>query len=70
MELYWELRRLGSWSRIARIGESFFRGKILGIGLSLLFVVFSEKGPLPEEILVALDDAWSLVKPSCPPYWR
>ncbi|KZT37087.1 Aldo/keto reductase [Sistotremastrum suecicum HHB10207 ss-3] len=30
----------------------------------------SEKGPLPEEILVALDDAWSLVKPSCPPYWR
>jgi len=30
----------------------------------------SEKGPLPEEVLKALDDAWNLVGANCPTYWR
>ncbi|EIN07394.1 Aldo/keto reductase [Punctularia strigosozonata HHB-11173 SS5] len=30
----------------------------------------SEKGPLPEEIIQALDEAWKIVLPSAPTYWR
>ncbi|KDN32961.1 hypothetical protein RSAG8_13948, partial [Rhizoctonia solani AG-8 WAC10335] len=30
----------------------------------------SAKGPLPDEVLKALDDAWELVGAQCPPYWR
>ncbi|QRW14588.1 aldo/keto reductase family protein [Ceratobasidium sp. AG-Ba] len=30
----------------------------------------STKGPLPEDILSALDAAWEKVGPECPPYWR
>lgn len=30
----------------------------------------SEKGPLPKEVVEAVDLAWKIVKPSCPLYWR
>lgn len=30
----------------------------------------SEKGPLPEEVVKALDDAYKLVGADAPPYWR
>ncbi|EPQ58165.1 Aldo/keto reductase [Gloeophyllum trabeum ATCC 11539] len=30
----------------------------------------SEKGPLPEEVLNALDEAWNVVTPQAPTYWR
>jgi len=30
----------------------------------------SAEGPLPEEVLQILDEAWEIVKPHCPPYWR
>ncbi|KAG8762125.1 hypothetical protein FRC11_011035 [Ceratobasidium sp. 423] len=30
----------------------------------------SAKGPLPDEVLKALDSAWELVGAQCPPYWR
>lgn len=30
----------------------------------------SEKGPLPDEVVSALDEAWNGVKAYCPPYWR
>ncbi|KAG9092965.1 hypothetical protein FRC06_011725 [Ceratobasidium sp. 370] len=30
----------------------------------------SAKGPLPEEVLEALDTAWDKVGAECPPYWR
>ncbi|KAL5635518.1 hypothetical protein ACGC1H_004346 [Rhizoctonia solani] len=30
----------------------------------------SAKGPLPDEVLKALDDAWELVGAQCPSYWR
>ncbi|EEU36120.1 uncharacterized protein NECHADRAFT_97537 [Fusarium vanettenii 77-13-4] len=29
-----------------------------------------EKGPLPDEVLVALDLVWEITKPSCSLYWR
>lgn len=29
-----------------------------------------EKGPLPEEVLKALDDAWLISKPDTPNYWH
>jgi aflatoxin B1 aldehyde reductase len=29
-----------------------------------------EKGPLPEEVVKALDDAWLIAKPVAPPYFR
>lgn len=29
-----------------------------------------EKGPLPDEVLQALDDAWGLIKYKGPTYWR
>jgi len=29
-----------------------------------------EKGPLPEEVVKALDDAWYMVKADCPNYWH
>jgi len=29
-----------------------------------------EKGPLPDEVLQALDDAWGLLKYKGPTYWR
>ncbi|RMZ77010.1 hypothetical protein DV738_g4575, partial [Chaetothyriales sp. CBS 135597] len=29
-----------------------------------------EKGPLPDEVVQALDAAWQITKPSCPLYWR
>jgi aflatoxin B1 aldehyde reductase len=29
-----------------------------------------EKGPLPEEVLHALDKAWAISKASTPSYWR
>jgi len=29
-----------------------------------------EKGPLPEEVVKALDDAWLVAKASAPPYFR
>jgi len=30
----------------------------------------SAKGPLPEEVLKALDEAWDKVGSACPSYWR
>ena len=39
--------------------------KQLEMNLDLL-----EKGPLPEEVLQALDQAWQITKPSCSLYWR
>ncbi|KAG9125937.1 hypothetical protein FRC07_005515 [Ceratobasidium sp. 392] len=32
--------------------------------------VDSAKGPLPEEVVAALDAAWDKVGADCPPYWR
>ncbi|CAK7201647.1 hypothetical protein SEUCBS139899_004356 [Sporothrix eucalyptigena] len=29
-----------------------------------------EKGPLPDEVVQAFDDAWAIVKPVCKPYYR
>lgn len=29
-----------------------------------------EKGPLPKEVVQALDQSWEVTKPSCPLYWR
>lgn len=29
-----------------------------------------EKGPLPEDVIKALDDAWMLTKPTTPNYWH
>lgn len=29
-----------------------------------------EKGPLPDEVVQALDDAWMIVKPTAPNYWH
>lgn len=29
-----------------------------------------EKGPLPEELLKVIDQAWEVVGGSCPSYWR
>lgn len=29
-----------------------------------------EKGPLPEEMVKTLDQAWEITKPTCPLYWR
>ncbi len=29
-----------------------------------------EKGPLPEEVLKALDEAWLIAKPTTPNYWH
>lgn len=29
-----------------------------------------EKGPLPEDMLIALDRAWEITKPTCALYWR
>ncbi|KAI5811360.1 putative aflatoxin b1 aldehyde reductase-like protein [Peziza echinospora] len=29
-----------------------------------------EKGPLPEEVVKALDEAWEIVKPAAPNYWH
>lgn len=29
-----------------------------------------EKGPLPEEVVVALDRAWEIAKVDAPTYWR
>lgn len=29
-----------------------------------------EKGPLPEEVVKALDEAWLIAKPYCPDYWH
>lgn len=29
-----------------------------------------EKGPLPEEVVKTLDDAWQITKPTCDTYWR
>ncbi len=29
-----------------------------------------EKGPLPEEVVKTLDDAWMITKPTSPPYWH
>jgi aflatoxin B1 aldehyde reductase len=29
-----------------------------------------EKGPLPEEVVKTLDEAWDVTKASCPLYWR
>lgn len=29
-----------------------------------------EKGPLPEDVVKALDDAWLVSKPASPPYWH
>ncbi|KAI8459444.1 NADP-dependent oxidoreductase domain-containing protein [Phakopsora pachyrhizi] len=30
----------------------------------------SEGGPLPEDVIEALERSWKLVKADCPPYWR
>ncbi|KAG0145353.1 hypothetical protein CROQUDRAFT_658798 [Cronartium quercuum f. sp. fusiforme G11] len=30
----------------------------------------SEEGPLPSELITALDTAWEVVKAECPSYWR
>ena len=29
-----------------------------------------EKGPLPEDVLQALDRAWAIAKPNAPNYWH
>lgn len=29
-----------------------------------------EKGPLPEEVVKALDEAWLITKPTTPNYWH
>lgn len=29
-----------------------------------------EKGPLPDEVVQALDEAWLIAKPHCPDYWH
>ena len=29
-----------------------------------------EKGPLPQEVVDALDDAWMITKPTTPNYWH
>ncbi len=29
-----------------------------------------EKGPLPEDVVKALDDAWMITKPTTPNYWH
>ena len=29
-----------------------------------------EKGPLPEEVIKALDEAWLITKPTTPNYWH
>ena len=29
-----------------------------------------EKGPLPQEVADALDDAWMITKPTTPNYWH
>lgn len=29
-----------------------------------------EKGPLPEEVVKTLDEAWLIAKPHCPNYWH
>lgn len=29
-----------------------------------------EKGPLPDEVVQALDDGWLIAKPTSPPYWH
>jgi aflatoxin B1 aldehyde reductase len=47
----------------------------LVIGISSLSQLESnldnvEKGPLPEEVLEVLDEAWKITKPSCSLYWR
>ncbi|KAI7772381.1 hypothetical protein LZL87_007742 [Fusarium oxysporum] len=47
----------------------------LVIGISSLSQLESnlddvEKGPLPEQVLEVLDEAWKITKPSCSLYWR
>lgn len=29
-----------------------------------------DEGPLPDELLRAIDEAWTIAKPDCPQYWR
>lgn len=29
-----------------------------------------EKGPLPDDVVKALDEAWMIAKPNCPNYWH
>lgn len=35
-----------------------------------IYLFISAKGPLPEDIVTALDEAWMMVKPMSPTYWR
>jgi aflatoxin B1 aldehyde reductase len=31
---------------------------------------YLEKGPLPDKVVEALDEAWHIVKANCPDYWH
>jgi hypothetical protein len=40
------------------------------IDLVMILIVYSAKGPLPQDVLDALDLAWNKVGVNCPKYWR